>query len=122
VLSGTLLAESIRVDTELSIDGLFVTRIFRKDFPDEPPGMPTTWTFIEFQAEDERAGELAQKLADILIAEGGWYADFGVGNDHVVVFAGKVFRYRKGDEAGRAEATQYGLSVGCPANQLDWTD
>jgi hypothetical protein len=122
VLSGTLLAESIRVGDELSIEGLVVSKIFRKDFPDEPPGMPTTWTFIEFQTEDERADELAQILADVLIAEGGWYADFGVGDDHVVVFAGKVFRYRKGDEAGRAEATQYGLSVGCPADQLDWTD
>jgi hypothetical protein len=122
MLSGTLLGESIRVDTDLSIDGLIVNKIFRKDFPDEPPGMPTTWTFIEFQAEDERADELAQKLADVLLAEGGWYADFGVGDDHVVVFAGKVFRYRKGDEAGRAEATEYGLSVGCPADQLDWTD
>jgi len=122
VLSGTLLAESIRVGSELSIDGLTVSKIFRKDFPDEPPGMPTTWTFIEFQAEDERADEIAQKLADVLTAQGGWFADFGVGGDHVVIFAGKVFRYRKGDEAGRAEATEYGLSVGCPADQLDWTD
>jgi len=122
VLSGTLLAESIRVGSELSIDGLTVSKIFRKDFPDEPPGMPTTWTFIEFQAEDERADEIAQKLADVLTAQGGWFADFGVGGDHVVIFAGKVFRYRNGDEAGRAEATEYGLSVGCPADQLDWTD
>jgi hypothetical protein len=122
MLSGTLLAESIRVGPELSIDGLAVTKIFRRDFHDEPPGMPTTWTFIEFQAEDNRAGELAQKLADVLIAEGGWYADFGVDDQHVVVFAGKVFRYREGDEAGRAKAIRYGLSVGCPADQLDWTD
>jgi hypothetical protein len=122
MLSGTLLAESIQIGAELRMDGLIVTKIFRKDFPDEPPGMPATWTFVEFQAEDDRAGELAQKLADVLIAEGGWYADFGVGGDHVVVFAGKVFRYRKGDEAGRAEATEYGLSVGCPADQLDWPD
>jgi hypothetical protein len=122
MLSGTLLAESIRVGPELRIDGLMVTKIFRKDFPNEPPGMPTTWTFIEFQAEDDRSDELAEKLADVLIADGGWYADFGVGDEHVVVFAGKVFRYRKGDAAGRAEATRYGLSVGCPAEQLDWPD
>ena len=84
--------------------------------------MATTWTVIEFRAEDHRADELAQKLAEVLMAEGGWYADFGVGDDHVVVFAGKVFRYRNGDEAGRAAATRYGLSVGCPADQLDWTE
>jgi hypothetical protein len=80
--------------------------------------MPTTWTFIEFQAEDDRADELTQQLADVLIAEGGWYADFRVGDEHVVVFAGKVFRYRKSDEAARGEGTEYGLS----ADQLDWTE
>jgi hypothetical protein len=122
MLSGTLIAESIQVGAELRVDGLAVTRIFRKDFPDEPPGMPTTWTCIEFQAADERADELAGQLAGVLVAEGGWYADFGVGDDHVVVFARKVFRYPKGDAAGRAEATRYGLSVGCPADQLDWLD
>jgi hypothetical protein len=122
MLSGTLLAESIRVGPELNIDGLVVTKIFRRHMPNEPPGMPTAWTFIEFQTEDNRADELAEKLADILIADGGWYADFGVRDQHVVVFAGRVFRYRKGDEAGRAEATEYGLSAGCPADQLDWID
>lgn len=122
MLSGTLLAESIRVGAELNLDGLVVTKIFRRDISGEPSGMPGTWTFIEFQAEDNRADEVAQTLSEILIAGGGWYADFGVGDPHVVVFAGRVFRYRTGDEAGRAEATEYGLSVGCPADQLDWTD
>jgi len=46
----------------------------------------------------------------------------GVGDDHVVAFAGMVFRYLNGDEAGRAEAARYGLSVGCPAGKLDWTE
>jgi hypothetical protein len=122
VLTGTILAESIRVGAQLRIDGLIVTEISRHDMPDEPPGMPATWTVIEFEAADGRADELAGKLADVLIAEGGWYANFRVGADIVVVFAGKVFRYRSGDEAGRAEATRYGLLAGCPADQLDWTE
>jgi hypothetical protein len=45
---------------------------------------------IEFEAADDRAGELAEKLADVLIAEGGQYANFGVGDDIVAVLAGKV--------------------------------
>jgi hypothetical protein len=84
--------------------------------------MPTTWTLLEFEADDGLADSLARKLAGVLIADGGWFADFGAGDDHVVVFAGKVFRYRKGDVAGRAEAARYGLSAGCPASQLDWQD
>lgn len=122
MLSGTLLAESIKVGAELTTDGFVVTKIFRRDEPDEPPGMPAIWTFVEFEAEDDRADEVADRLADVLIAEGGWFADFAVGDEHVVVFAGKVFRYRNGDQAGRAQATEYGLSVGCPADQLDWEE
>jgi hypothetical protein len=40
----------------------------------------------------------------------------------VVVFAGKIFRFPRGDEAGRAEAAAYGRSVGVPDHQLDWRD
>jgi hypothetical protein len=54
--------------------------------------------------------------------EGGCYADFRAGGDHVVVFAGKVFRYRRGDQDGRAEVMDYGRAMGVPEPQLDWPD
>lgn len=38
------------------------------------------------------------------------------------LFPGKVFRYPRGDQAGRAEAQAHGRSVGVPEPQLDWTD
>jgi hypothetical protein len=34
--------------------------------------------------------------------------------------SGRVFRYPRGDSAGRAQAAAYGRSVGVPENQLDW--
>jgi len=45
-----------------------------------------------------------------------------VGDDHMVVFAGRVFRYRNGDVAGRAEVADYARSVGVPEHQLDWPE
>lgn len=77
---------------------------------------------IDFEADDRDAESLADALAACLADEGGWYADFGVGEDHVVVFAGKVFRYRRGDRAARAEAEAHARSVGVPEHQLDWKD
>lgn len=122
MLKGTLIAESLPVGAELRADGLTMTRLYRQVRTDEVPGQPVTWTVIDFEAHDEQAGALAQSLAGVLGAEGGWYADFTVGSDHVVVFARKVFRYRRGDKAGRAQVTEYGLSVGVPPHQLDWPD
>ena len=106
MLRGTLLAESLRVGHDLRVADLKVTRIGRHDVsqstvpPSDPAEQPDTggggstkaqpgiWTFVEFEAPDERAGELADALAAALVAELGWYADFTVGDDRVVVFAG----------------------------------
>jgi hypothetical protein len=38
-----------------------------------------------------------------------------------VIFPGRVFRYRRGDETRRAEAQTYGRQLAVPEPQLDWT-
>jgi hypothetical protein len=123
MLKGALLAESLRVGAELIVPGLRLTRLSRVDVSASALStQPGVWTFVEFEADDELAVPLAEALAGALLAEGGWYADFAVGDDHVVVFAGRVFRYRRGDAEARGEVVAYGASVGVPAHQLDWAD
>ena len=65
---------------------------------------------------------MARALSETLLADGGWYADFRVGTDRVIVFADQIFRYRAGDQAARAAAVAYGESAGVPEHQLDWAD
>ena len=123
MLTGTLLTESLRIGADVQVTGLRVTRVSRRDVSaSASAAQPEVWTFLDFEADDDVAEPLARSLADALLADGGWYADFAVGDDHVVVFAGKVFRYPRGDQAGRAAAEDYGRGVGVPAHQLDWTD
>ena len=54
--------------------------------------------------------------------EGGWYCDFRTEAETFVVFAGRTFRYPRGDEAGRGAAVNYARSVGVPEEQLDWPE
>lgn len=123
VLRGTLLTDSLRVGATVEVDGLRAVRIVRRDVSTSVTvDQPQVWTFLEFEAEDHRAQHLADALAEALSAEGGWYADFTTGRDHVVVFARRVFRYRMGDVGARAEVEAYGRAVGVPDHQLDWTD
>ncbi|MFZ0218388.1 MAG: hypothetical protein WAM30_20820 [Candidatus Dormiibacterota bacterium] len=123
MLRGTLLAESLRLDAELSVPGVLATCVVRRDVKASVTAtQPSVWTFIEFEADDSLAEPLRRALEAALEPTGGWYADFTVGSDHVVVFAGRSFRYARGDLAGRAEATAYGRSVGVPEHQLDWAD
>jgi len=123
MLRGTVLVESLRVGAELDVPGLRLTRLSRVDVSTSVLAtQPGVWTFVEIEGDDDLAGPLAAALAGALLAEGGWYADFGVGEDHVVVFAGRIFRYRRGDAEARAEVVAHGRSLGVPDRQLDWVD
>ena len=120
-VTGTLIAESLRVGS--SLDGLDVTvrKISRADVGDVDAGQPLTWTFLEFVADDADADRLAEALSRALDA-GGWYCDFRSATETFVVFSGRVFRYPKGDRAARSEAEEHGRSAGVPESQLDWPD
>jgi len=121
MLRGRLLTESLRIGAELAVPDLVVRRLGRVDVSSSASAtQPKVWTFLDFEAPDERAGELAATLASALLTDDGWYANFEVGDQDVVIFAGKVFRYAKGDTAARQEARAYGLAAGTPEHQLDW--
>jgi hypothetical protein len=126
MVSGTIIAESIRFGASLEGVPLTVRRI-RRGGPDrlspeqEAAGIPLKWTLIEFEVDDDQAPVLADALAEVL-DDTGWYVDFRSLEETFVVFAGRVFRYPRGDENGRAEAASYGRSRGVPEAQLDWPE
>jgi hypothetical protein len=121
MLRGRLLTESLRVGSELAVPDLLLRRVGRADVSSSASAtQPKVWTFLDFEAPDDRADELAAALAAALLPDDGWYANFEVGDQDVVVFANRVFRYTKGDAAGRHEAVVYGRDAGTPEHQLDW--
>ena len=121
MIEGVLLGESIRPGSELSGVPLVVKEIRRVRIDHPGPLQPSIWTLLLFEADDSAAQPLADALAGCLLGEGGWYCDFQTAAEKFVVFGGRVFRYRRDDEAGHAAATGYGRSVGVPGPQLDWT-
>jgi hypothetical protein len=123
MVRGRLLTESLRVGADLRVPDLRVVRVGRHDVSSSTTSaQPGVWTFLDFEGPDQVADELAAALAQALAVDQGWYADFEVGADHVVVFPGRVFRYAKGDRAGRDAAVEYGRAAGVPEHQLDWGD
>ena len=82
---------------------------------------PDIWTFLDFEADEAQASELAEAFADVLEDQPVWYVNFQSPTVSFVVFPGRIFRYPRGDEAGRAGAQAYGRQFGIPEPQLDWT-
>jgi hypothetical protein len=118
--TGGPVAESLRADAELETP-LTAHRIRRLEAGDPLAGQPVIWTLIEFVVPEELAEALIGELSDAL-APGPWYCDLASDRETVVVFAGRTFRYPRGDHSGRAAAEAHARSVGVPESQLDWPD
>lgn len=115
------MSESLQVGAVVDA-ALSVHQVSRAAAGDTAAGQPADWTFIEFSVEPEQTDALAAELSRALLRDGGWYCNFNSDDEVVVVFHGRVFRYRAGDRAGRAEVEQYARDVGVPDSQLDWTE
>jgi hypothetical protein len=122
VITGYVIGESLRSGAVFAPRGLRLRKVSRVEIDGASDAQPPVWTLVEWETDGEDVGALADALSAALEPENGWYADFTAGDERVVVFAGKVFRCRRGDQAGRAEAVAYGRSVGTPGHQLDWEE
>lgn len=120
MLEGTLIAESLRTGTTLADLNLIVRKISRYRAGGTTPDQPGIWTTLDFEADDSDARELAEVLAEVL-DQPGWYVNFQSPAESFVVFPGKIFRYPRGDAAGRAAAQAHGRQLAIPERQLDWT-
>lgn len=121
VIRGAILAESLTPGMGFDGRGMWIIRCSRYEVTGAADYQPPIWTLIEFEAPANSSDALASELSDSLLSPG-WYANWNSDTEATVVFPGKVFRYSRGDQAGREEAQEYGRSVGVPEPQLDWTD
>ncbi len=113
---GLLLKESLQDERVLTM-----VRIVKiESWPIQEPAdfQPPVWTAVFFEGDTSQVDAFAQALSSALKPR--WYADFSTETDRYIVFPGRIFTYPKGDAARRAEAQQYGLSLGIPERQLDW--
>jgi hypothetical protein len=120
-IRGTILAESLKPGTVLDGHGMRVIRWSRYRVGEAATYQPPVWSAIEFEAPEDGGAALADQLAACLLSPG-WYVNWSSHDEATIVFPGKIFRYRRGDAAGRLAAQEHGRRCGVPEPQLDWTD
>ena len=99
MITGTIIAESLRPGSGLAGIPLAVREIRRYPVHDVPDYQPVVWTAIEFEAADSAAEPLASSLAAIL-AEPGWYVNYSSASETFIVYHDKIFRHPR-ERAGR---------------------
>lgn len=120
MINGVLIAESLRVGAVLDDPRLTVTALRRVRPDGTTADQPASWTLIDFAADESETDRLASSFADALDDAPAWYADFRTDAETFVVYPGRIFRYPRGDSAGRTAAQRYGRGLGIPESQLDW--
>jgi hypothetical protein len=105
MLRGAIVAESLRIGATVEGLRLVVHKLERVEagLGDQP----RAWTILWFEADEQQGDRLAQVLSGSIQERGGWYADFHSDSEVTVVFADRVFRYRRGDSGERSKVMAY---------------
>ena len=80
------------------------------------------WALHTVEIPDDKAAEVADKISKALDKDHDWYADFKTETEHYVIYTGKVFHITdRSDKKQYDEATEYGISIGIPDYQVDFS-
>ncbi len=72
--------------------------------------------------KEEEADEIAEEIRKSLDKEHEWYADYKNEATHYIIFRDKVFKINRTRKEEYQEATDYGVSVGIPDYQVDFSE
>ena len=80
------------------------------------------WTLHTFEVGEDKAWDIAEKLSKSLDSKhGAWYSDFKNEKFHYIIFRNKIFKIDRSNSEKYKEVVQYGISLGIPDYQLDFS-
>ncbi|MDD2823266.1 MAG: hypothetical protein PHQ59_04290 [Candidatus Daviesbacteria bacterium] len=80
------------------------------------------WTLDSVEISENEAEEIAEELRKSLETEhAAWYTDFKNESTHFIIFPEKIFKINRKNEEEYLEAKKYGISLGLPEHQLDFS-
>ena len=79
------------------------------------------WTLYTIEISEDQASNIAKKLSKALDSEHDWFAAFKNSNFHFIIFRNKVFKVDRSKKEQYKDVTKYGVSLGIPDYQLDFS-
>lgn len=79
------------------------------------------WTLHTVEIPRNQASKIAKELSKSLDSKHNWYADFKDEKIHFIIFKNKVFKIDRTSKEQYDKATKYGISVGIPGYQVDFS-
>ncbi len=117
---GVIVEESLE-DKSVLKEVKITQKKIEKATPEHKTPWVKQWTLDTIEIQDNKAKEIAKKLSNSLDSKHNWYADFENDTHHFIIFRNKVFYIDRSSKEQYNNATAYGLTLGIPDYQLDFS-
>lgn len=117
---GTIIEESLEDKSVLKDIKILSTRVEEVTEKHQTPWLKK-WTLHLVEIPEEKAKEISEIISQNLDSEHSWYADFKNPKWHYIIFRYKVFKIDRKSKTQYAEARKYGISLGIPEYQVDFS-
>ncbi len=118
--TGVIIEESLMDKRVLDKVKILETKV-EKATPEHKTPWVEQWTLHTVEIPEESSEEVVKDLSNSLDPEHAWYADFKSEDYHYIIFRGKYFKVDRSKPEQYEEVTAYGLTLGIPDYQLDFS-
>ena len=118
--TGVIIEESLEDKNVLKEINISDTKIEKVTEEHKTPWIKQ-WTLHTVEISEDQADTIAKKVSEVLDSEHPWYADFKNDFFHYVIFRNKFFKIDRSKKEQYDEAVRFGLSLGIPDYQLDFS-
>lgn len=119
---GTIIEESLENADILKEMKILSTKVEPIEDKHQTPWVKQ-WTLHKIEIGESEAEPIAEKLSHLIDTShvGSWYADYKNEQFHYIIFRDKVFKVDRTKKEEYNKATKYGISLGIPDYQLDFS-
>lgn len=120
--TGTIIEESLEDKSVLKGIKIISTRVAKTDEEDATPWLKE-WTLHKVEVSEDKVDAVSKKISESIDSQHNhsWYADYKNKDWHYIIFPHKIFKIARDDTQGYNEAKKYGISLGIPEHQVDFS-
>jgi hypothetical protein len=119
---GTIIKESLENKDILKNVRILSTKVEKVIKEHQTPWLKQ-WTLHKVEVEESKVEEISKKISQSIDSRHNhsWYADYKNDTWHYIIFPHKIFKIDRKSDEQYAEARKYGISLGIPEYQVDFS-
>ena len=119
---GTIIEESMEDKSVLDMVNILSTKVLKVTEREKTPWLEI-WNLHKVEVSENNVDVISEKISRSIDSKHNhsWYADYKNKDWHYIIFPNKIFKIARDDAKSYADAKSYGISLGIPKHQVDFS-